>query len=365
MNIRLSDITKEPRHEQAAAWFMALHDEEVSDETIQGWQQWMVMEANRKAYDEVERLWHRAGDLAPMPMVNPAIETGPPYDGSVTVRAFVRANRVPPKTKAGRVGDYLAVYGVAAVFAAVGIAVLLALSFYRSGEQRPVAMSVFETAVAQHQEIILNDGSSVELGARSSMTTNVNANERTVVLDRGEAAFKVAHDPNRPFRVLAGGGMITALGTAFNVRRLDGVVVVTVTEGAIQVEPANSNDANGSGSAFPRGKVTRGEEISYGGPGNASIVRVADMDVAMAWRQGRLQYRSEPLQRVVQDINRYSHRPIAIADAAAGEILYSGTVFERDIDDWLAALDKLFPEVQVVEPDSQHVIIRSRPQDSR
>ena len=48
MNIRPADITREPRHEQAAAWFMALHDEEVADETIQGWQQWMVVESNRK-----------------------------------------------------------------------------------------------------------------------------------------------------------------------------------------------------------------------------------------------------------------------------------------------------------------------------
>ena len=364
MNIRLSDVTKEPRHEQAAAWFMALHDEEVSDETIQGWQQWMLVEANRKGYDEVERLWHRAGDLAPMSMPHPQNESGPAYDGSVTVRTYTRAHRVPPKRRTIQFADRKVHYSIAAVFGAVGIALLIILSFYRKGDPHPGAMSVFETAVAQHQDIILVDGSRVQLGARSSITTNVNSSERTVVLDRGEAAFKIAHDANRPFRVLAGGGVITAVGTAFNVRRLDGVVVVTVTEGTVQVEPANATGGNGV-VVFPRGQVTRGEEISYGGSGNASIVRAVDVDMAMAWRDGRLQYRSEPLHRVVQDINRYSNRSIAIADAAAGDILYSGTVFERDIDDWLAALDKVFPEVQVVQPDGQHVIIRSRPEESR
>jgi transmembrane sensor len=364
VNIRLSDITKEPRHEQAAAWFMALHDEEVSDETIQGWQQWMVVDANRRAYDEIERLWHRAGDLAPMPVLAPAIEHDPVYDGSTTVRVYTRAHRPHPKKKTARLADYLALYGVAAVFTAIGVAVLLVLSFYRHGDPRPVAMSVYETAIAQHQDIVLTDGSHVQLGARSSITTSVNVDERTVVLDRGEAAFKVAHDPGRPFRVLAGGGMITAVGTAFNVRRLDGLVVVTVTEGTVQIEPAEATGANG-GVKFPNGRVTRGQEIIYGGAGNATVIRKADLDVVMSWHEGRLQYRSEPLYRVIQDVNRYSRRSITVADAAAGEMLYSGTVFERDIDDWLAALDTLFPEVQVASSDAQHVIIRSKPAESR
>ena len=359
MNSILTDITKEPRHEQAAAWFMALYDEEVADETIQGWQHWMLAEANRKAYDEIERLWHRVGDLAPMTMPAPVAESGPVFDGSLTVRAYTRQHRKPSKRAADRAGDRRFQYGMAAVFAAIGIAVLLMLQFYRGGASSPGTLSVFETLVAQHQDIVLNDGSHVQLGARSSITTSVSSSERTIVLDRGEAAFKVAHDADRPFRVLAGGGMITAVGTAFNVRRLDGVVIVTVTEGSVQVEPANGNAA-GAGISFPQGKVSRGQEISYGGPGSVSVVRKVDPDLAMAWRDGRLQYRSEPLSRVVQDIARYSPRAISVGDAAAGGILYSGTVFERDIDDWLAALDKVFPEVQVVQPDEEHIIIRSR-----
>ena len=361
MNIRPADITREPRHEQAAAWFMALHDEEVADETIQGWQQWMVVESNRRAYDEIERLWHRAGDLAPMPVLAPDIESTPAYDGSTTVRAYTRAHRPSPEKKTSRLTDYLALYGVAAIFTAIGVTILLALSFYRRADTHAVAMSVYETAVAENRDITLIDGSRVRMGARSSITTNVNANERTVVLDRGEAVFKVFHDPKRPFRVLAGGGVITAVGTAFNVRRLDGMVVVTVVEGTVEVEPTDAGGAAGA-NRFARGTVTRGQEISYGGAGFTGVVRKADLGAVLSWQDGRLQYNSEPLHRVVQDVNRYSHRPIAVGDAAAGDVLYSGTVFERDIDDWLGALDSVFPALVVVRPDAQHVIIRSRKQ---
>ncbi|MBL7395987.1 FecR domain-containing protein, partial [Escherichia coli] len=56
-----------------------------------------------------------------------------------------------------------------------------------------------------------------------------------VRLLRGEAAFTVAPNPNRPFTVEAGGGSTTALGTRFIVRR-DGVQTrVSVTEHAVRV----------------------------------------------------------------------------------------------------------------------------------
>ena len=63
---------------------------------------------------------------------------------------------------------------------------------------------------------------------------------------------------------------------------------------------------------------------------------------------------------MVQDLNRYSKHTIIVANAAVGSIIYTGTVFPRDIDDFLAALDKLFPELQVTQPDAQHVLIESR-----
>jgi len=183
---------------------------------------------------------------------------------------------------------------------------------------------------------------------------------RFVVVNRGEARFEIAHDPKRPFRVLAGAGVITAVGTVFNVRRLDNLVVVTVGEGIVEVAPASPMNARDGGD-YARGKrVTRGQYITYDGDGRLSEVRSTNVELAMAWRTGQLRYDSEPLNRVVQDINRYSRQLISI-DTAAGDIVYSGTVFERDIDDWLEALERLFPEVQVTRPDNEHVVISTKP----
>ena len=51
-----------------------------------------------------------------------------------------------------------------------------------------------------------------------------------------EALFEVAHEPFRPFRVMAAGTMTEAVGTKFNVRRTPSGVQVVVVEGKVLVD---------------------------------------------------------------------------------------------------------------------------------
>jgi transmembrane sensor len=57
----------------------------------------------------------------------------------------------------------------------------------------------------------------------------------TFQLDRGSARFSVAPNPERPFRVLAGGVAITVLGTIFDVSIEPSVVQVSVLQGRVRV----------------------------------------------------------------------------------------------------------------------------------
>src|SRR5690606_39397339 len=52
----------------------------------------------------------------------------------------------------------------------------------------------------------------------------------------GEAFFQVEHDPSRPFRVHTAAGVISDLGTEFNVRARNDRVDVVVTEGVVALE---------------------------------------------------------------------------------------------------------------------------------
>jgi transmembrane sensor len=57
----------------------------------------------------------------------------------------------------------------------------------------------------------------------------------------GQARFRVRHDPQRLFRVEAGGVVIDDLGTIFSVVRRSDSVVVSVTEGAVAVAFADAS----------------------------------------------------------------------------------------------------------------------------
>jgi transmembrane sensor len=359
MNIRKDTPRSSRVREQATYWYVELQNSNLSQQKLRRWQKWSAVPEHKRAFDECEESWVLIGGARVPPWPSEAAVNADTYDGSMPVDEYQKQRR--RKCALGRHRVWPIWTGVA-IAASVVIAVGIAFNPFDANERRPVPpFSVFETAAAQHENVVLMDGSQIKLGARTAVTSNVSRDVRFIVMDRGEALFQVAHDPKRPFRVLAGGGIITAVGTAFNVRRLDNLVIVTVSEGTVEVAPASAVDAR-DGSGYPYGKrVTAGQEISYDAQGRMGEVRVVNIDLTMSWRDGLLQYESEPLNQVVQDINRYSRKTVTIADADAAELLYTGTVFERDIDDWLTALPATFDDkIEVSESDSRHVFIKSK-----
>ena len=208
---------------------------------------------------------------------------------------------------------------------------------------------IYQTSVGGIRDIPLRDGSSIVLGGQSSVAVAFSRQRRSVRLIGGEAWFKVAHDPRWPFVVTAGDGTITAVGTAFLVTRESDRVVVTVTEGTVEVSarppawPALRLVRRFTMSSLPLPvPVTRGEELAFGENGALRPPKHVDTQAATAWTHGRLTFDDQPLQYVVQTINRYSSRRI-IVGPAAGALRFSGIVFDDDIDDWLKSLEVIFP----------------------
>ena len=252
---------------------------------------------------------------------------------------------------------------------AAGVAAIaLAITFY----VRPWAGSgsasqgrTFVTQRAQQQTITLDDGSVVSLGARTEVHAQLGAAERLIVLNRGEAWFKVARDAQRPFKVFAGDGVITALGTEFNV--LDGdldQVTVTVGDGAVKVDSGSRGERGPAReqlasrvSQWESAKLIKGQEVTYDSAGVRGEVQRADVEAAIAWKHGRLEYVHQPLKAVIARVNRYSEKPIVLADDAVGELDFSGTVFEGQIEEWIRALESAFPIAVTTTHD--RILLRS------
>lgn len=81
----------------------------------------------------------------------------------------------------------------------------------------------------------LPDGSVVELKPGAEIAVNYEAAARHVRLVKGEAFFRVAKDPARPFLVETNGIEVRAVGTAFSVQVQPGAIEVFVKEGAVDV----------------------------------------------------------------------------------------------------------------------------------
>src|SRR4051812_10806591 len=81
-----------------------------------------------------------------------------------------------------------------------------------------------------------------------------------------------------------------------------------------------------------------------------------------AWKDGHLEYLRVPLKIVIPSVNVHSRKPIVLADDTVGDLLFSGTVFDDQVTDWLRALTIALPIV-VIEGDDRIVITMRKPAD--
>lgn len=306
----------------AADWWVRLRDPGLPDPALLQWSEWLEADPRHaEAFDRASALAEATGAM-----------------DAVSREAF--AHRFAPPRPARRTYPRFALALAASLLlAAVGAGSFLAL---RHGQGEAPRQYVSERA--GHRDIDLPDGSSIELGGASSVTARYGRNERAVDLEAGEAFFRVAH-AERPFVVHAGPLQILDLGTAFNVRRTGDRVTVAVTEGRVRVSPlATQGDAGTI-------ELGAGREVSF--DPETQAMRILDIDPASAtaWRGHRLEFVNEPLSSVIENVNRYSARPIRLADPALGKLTFTGTVEVDTIDSWVSALPRVFPVRVDTYPD--------------
>ncbi len=173
-------------------------------------------------------------------------------------------------------------------------------------------------------EVTLEDGSRVQLNAQSAIALDFTSERRTVRLLRGQAFFQVAPDANRPFSVSTEDALVTALGTAFDVRQSATDTRVAVTEHSVMVEFKTEG-------GIPV-KLGEGEEMLHLNETGESTIRKTDAATALAWRQGRLTVDNVPLSYVIEEIQRHFRGRIVIGNEATARRIVSGTLSVSDTE---------------------------------
>lgn len=242
------------------------------------------------------------------------------------------------------------------------------------------------TTVGEQRSVELADGSVVHLNTGTRVAVRLSENARDIRLLEGEALFKVHHDASRPFRVHTERAVIQAIGTQFNVYRGADGTTVSVVEGRVQISAEDPRaQANGAGSGAADVRHAGAVEASDGngavataGNATASVTRLAagegaridakgriepqrDADItrATAWRERRLIFKQDSLQKIVTEFNRYNQVPqFKLIGTSVATRRYSGA-FSVDDPESLSSLLASEPDL-LVQRSGNEILVRAR-----
>lgn len=182
----------------------------------------------------------------------------------------------------------------------------------------------------KRQEVMLADGTRLDLDLASSLTVRWRLRTREVELHAGRVLFSVAPTRLRPFEVLADDIKVRVLGTRFDVRRQAGDVSVKVAEGLVSVEDHKTAH-----------QLTRGQQISRQDGELGSVKTIAPESV-LGWREGRLYFSDTPLLEALAEFQPQLQQPVRILGKAR-ELAVSGVFNSQQGDDFLALLPEILP----------------------
>lgn len=349
------------RYEEAVNWFIRIREHDLSEEDFIVWNEWYSNKENKASFASVEKLWADCSVLDDSLMpdeielskdgAGDKFSTGMLSRENLKSLATLCLNKLFVNT--GKPEFRLLLITTAVVLAA-GILLLVYTNTWQLKGNESSGPMVYQTAKSIQQNIELEDGSTIFLGAESTMSVLFSSEKRIIVLDKGQAFFDITKNPAQPLVVIAGRGSIRVIGTSFSVKRDLERVKVTVLTGQVEVTKFENNatvtDAGTGGGAISANQsmqgiilLREGEAVTYGERMQLSTVQPVDLELATSWKKGQLKYINEPLKYVIAEVNRYYNRQIVIRDQNLENLGFTGTVFSDRIDEWLSHLPRIFP----------------------
>jgi len=310
--------------DQASDWIAKI-DRGLSSQETAKFQRWMHKSSeNMKVMLEVAQMWDKLDELNRLSDVFPKSEV---------------------KSKANS-HKFMAIAASLVLLVSV-LFLQLNLSPLHTEPQYTALTTQYKTNIGERNTIHLPDSSVLLLNTNSLVNINYNQQARVIELVQGELHIDVAHNTSRPLQVVAGGKVIQAVGTAFNVEVTDDLVELIVTDGKVLVDyDSDSLEIKTiSSNAIP---VAKGEIINL----NSSLaltqstvdkVALNDMSSKLSWRKGNLIFRGDSLADAIKEISRYTDISFELADdEALKKVKVAGMFKTSDINGLLSVLEKSF-----------------------
>ena len=305
---------------QAAEWFAALHDDQLSEADRQRWREWVAASPTHA------RVWARVSAIS-QPFSR-ASDAAPPE----TLRDTLTRARSAGRRRVVRI------LGFGGVMVGAGLLARLLLPWQHWAHAYALARADHRTGVGERRRVALTDGTRLDLNTDTAVNVDYGPELRRIVLLAGEILVESAPDDASPSRALVvdtASVRLTALGTRFAVRgHTDGSGHVAVFEGAVRITLADGT----------RHEVTAGRQARFSADG---ITPDGRAELAReSWTRGQLVADDISLAAFAGELSRYTPVAITVSPEAAGlRIVGAYPIAEpaRDIPVILAALETALP----------------------
>jgi len=229
-----------------------------------------------------------------------------------------------------------------------------ALAYNRDAGSTAPVYNNLTTPKGRQFQLILPDGTRVWLNAASSLRypTAFSGKERQVVVT-GEAYFEVAHDKTKPFIVNISpttggseGSRIEVLGTQFNVNAYsnEAAIKTTLVEGKVKFGYQSAIGNRQSAILMPgeQAVLIHDSQLAPTSRG-LTIHDHADIDKAVAWKNGFFNFEDASLEEVMRQLERWYDIEV-VYEKNIPEIQFGGKM-SNDVS--LSGLLKSLQEMEV------------------
>ena len=359
---------------QAGEWLVKLDSGDITVEQAAELQAWMAQSSFHRNYlEKLAKNWDDMSILQELSELFPLSSTRlePKGKRARVNSATDSANEAAPASIQPRGKGITPAFSAKQLAYASFASVALVLCAFLFVQMQSPQVQQYATAIGENASYTLDDGTTVTLNTNSRIKVDYSGDLRTVSLQQGEANFDVAKNPNRPFVVYAGKGMVWAVGTAFNVRYNTDSVDVTVTEGVVKVysgvdenspaipdfNPAPPMETAGieREALVEQGHiVTFSEIIKTQGP-----TLPEQTEKSLAWQKGALIFKGETLEQAIAEIARYTDKDLVISTPGLKNMRVGGHYKTDDIDSLLDTFGKSL-NISVTHVGSKKVVISEK-----
>ena len=240
---------------------------------------------------------HKPAEIAHAPLAFKDVAPG----GNKAILTLADGTELPLDSAAN---GALTIQGTTKVVQAAGGQLMYTQQHAATGTSTAFQYNTLRTPRGGLFQVVLPDGTKVWLNAASSLKYPVafNGAFRKVEL-AGEAYFEVAHNPEKPFKVIVRTGNyndsmeVAVLGTQFNIMAYadETLIKTTLLEGAVKVS------SNGNNKQLAPGQGADLDKQHH----LLSFQPHADIEEAVAWKNGLIQLEGNDIASIMRMIARW------------------------------------------------------------